>query len=45
LTEQSQILTVEKPLDIIQSTQSTEGQEIQTIILLLEEGSQIIEFD
>jgi len=45
LTQQDYILTVEKPLEITQSTQSIEGQEIQIVILPLKEGSEIIEFN
>ena len=45
MLNQTHVLTAEKPLDITQSTESVDGQEIKTVILSLNEGSETIEFD
>ena len=42
---QQLIITESNPVDISQTTENKDGQEIQTVILKLEDVSQIIEFD
>ena len=45
MAQNEYILTVDKPLDIVQTTESVGGQEIQTIILSLKEDSETIMFN
>ncbi len=45
ILNQVHVLTDKKPVIITQSTQNTDGQEIQTVIVSLNEDSQTIEFD
>lgn len=45
MSEQNYILTIEKPVNMVQTTEEIQVQEIQTIIMPLKEGTNIIEFN
>jgi len=45
MERQSTILTVDEPVTITQTTESNDGQEIQTVILTLDKPEVIIEFN